>query len=146
MCKRDWIALAITLMIALLLPACSESTPTIPTGGMERPNPPAEYADKKNPRAGDATAAESGKSLYIAYCASCHGETGMGDGPASASLNPHPTALAKVQSSLSDAYLYWRVAEGGRMEPFNSTMPGWKDIFSEGQIWEMVSYLRILGQ
>ena len=33
-----------------------------------------------------------GKAIYsgIGACSSCHGETGMGDGPASAALNPKP--------------------------------------------------------
>ena len=34
--------------------------------------------------------ANPGKDLYDQNCASCHGETGAGDGPAGASLNPKP--------------------------------------------------------
>ncbi|KUO62481.1 hypothetical protein APF79_08255 [bacterium BRH_c32] len=33
---------------------------------------------------------EKGKELYKANCSSCHGENGMGDGAASAGLNPKP--------------------------------------------------------
>lgn len=33
----------------------------------------------------------SGRALYDAYCLSCHGATGRGDGPAAAGL-PHPPA------------------------------------------------------
>ncbi|MCE9501384.1 MAG: cytochrome c [Leptospira sp.] len=33
---------------------------------------------------------QKGKELYAMNCASCHGEKGIGDGPAAAALNPKP--------------------------------------------------------
>ena len=109
---------------------------------MSRPDVPSEYAAKKNPLAGNANSAEAGKQVYNVYCTSCHGETGMGDGPAAASLDPTPQPLAKNQTSLSDAYLFWRISEGGLMEPFRSAMPAWKNALDEEQIWEVITYLR----
>src|ERR1035438_7103845 len=44
------------------------------------------------------TSASSGQEMYRAYCASCHGAGGKGDGPASAALKSRPldlTGLAK---------------------------------------------------
>src|SRR6478735_2037291 len=38
--------------------------------------------------------ADRGKGLYKEYCAQCHGFTGMGDGPASAGLEPKPAIHA----------------------------------------------------
>lgn len=35
-------------------------------------------------------AANPGADLFAQNCASCHGEKGMGDGPAGANLNPKP--------------------------------------------------------
>lgn len=37
-----------------------------------------------------------GKDLFDANCKSCHGENGMGDGPAGAALNPHPRNFHQV--------------------------------------------------
>jgi hypothetical protein len=44
-----------------------------------------------------------------------------------------------------DGYLYWRIAEGGNFEPFNSLMPAWGTLLSETEIWELVSYIRDLS-
>src|ERR1039457_1068631 len=39
------------------------------------------------------TSASSGKEMYRAYCAACHGTDGKGDGPASAALKSLPSDL-----------------------------------------------------
>lgn len=39
-----------------------------------------------------------GKDLYNTNCASCHGETGQGNGPAGASLNPPPRNFVNPQT------------------------------------------------
>ncbi len=36
-----------------------------------------------------------GREIYLAYCVSCHGPTGLGDGPLAQNLTPHPRNLAK---------------------------------------------------
>ncbi len=109
---------------------------------------PAEYANLSNPFAGDAKAAEVGKAVFQNGCASCHGPEGKGDGPAAASLNPKPSNFtdSAMMGELSDAYLFWRISEGGAMEPFNSVMPAWKDVFSADERWQIVTYLRTLHQ
>ena len=106
------------------------------------PDPPETFADLINPFAGDQGAALEGDILYQANCSSCHGFTGEGDGTASAGLEPKPQNLAERQSELSDAYLFWRISDGGLIEPFNSLMPGWRGLLSEEQIWQVITYLR----
>lgn len=109
---------------------------------VERLEPPPDYADRSNPYTGDNEATAKGEVFYQANCAACHGNSGRGDGPASASLDPRPQNLAQYQQGMSDAYLYWRIAEGGLMKPFTSLMPGWKSIMTEEQIWQVITYLR----
>jgi mono/diheme cytochrome c family protein len=143
------IAFAAGILLGLLLAACGggggQATQAPGGAALERSEPPAEYAGKTNPHAGDSAAAADGKTVYNSNCASCHGETAMGDGPAAASLNPKPQDLKDNQSGLSDAYMLWRISEGGAMAPFNSAMPAWKGILTEDQIWQVVTYIRSLG-
>jgi mono/diheme cytochrome c family protein len=40
--------------------------------------------------------AMSGRELYLAYCASCHGLEGKGDGPASEAMRMQPTDLTTL--------------------------------------------------
>lgn len=146
--QRFFSILGILLVIAGLA-ACGggQSTPVTQTADgqtLERPAPPSEYAKMKSPKPSDSDLAE-GERIYQVNCASCHGEKGLGDGPASASLDPRPQPLAQNSSGLSDAYMFWRISEGGLMAPFNSAMPAWKSILKEDQIWQVISYIRMLG-
>jgi len=130
-----WLALVLILG-TLVLSACG--------GGAakeERPAVAADFAGKTNPLAGDADAAAAGKEVYTTNCASCHGDSGKGDGPAGASLDPKPGDLPTAVKEVGVDYLYWRISEGGVMAPFNSSMPAWKGILTEEQIWQVVSYI-----
>ena len=78
------------IVCAIILMGCSnQETATSPSTSLDRPQPPAEYADKVSPKL-SAADLETGKTKYQINCASCHGETGMGDGPAATALNPKP--------------------------------------------------------
>lgn len=109
--------------------------------------PPEEYASLTNPLANDPAAVKAGEQTYNTFCLTCHGAEGKGDGPAAAPLDPKPANLADpdMMSMLSDGYLFWRVSEGGAMEPFNSAMIAWEASLSEDQRWEVISYIRTLS-
>ncbi len=151
--KKILLVLTLFLLLASLAACGSKQSQTEPSTSqtnsssgqaLERPAPPAEYADKKSPSL-SAADIEKGKTTYQSYCAACHGEKAMGDGPASASLDPTPQPLATTEKGLGDAYLYWRIAEGGLMDPFKSAMPSWKSVLNEESIWQVIGYLRELG-
>jgi mono/diheme cytochrome c family protein len=138
--KSLFVVMVIVVLGTLLLSACSGGT----SGGTQRPTPPAPYAGKTNPVAGNADAAAKGKDLFTAQCQACHGEKGLGDGPAGSALNPKPANLQTSAKEASDAYMFWRISEGGTMAPFNSSMPPHKDTMKEDQIWQVVTYIKTL--
>ncbi len=106
---------------------------------------PEEYAGLTNPVAADEASLARGAEIFAASCATCHGDGGMGDGPAAATLNPAPPAIAHTSQMLGDDYLFWRISEGGAMAPFNSAMPAWKAILDEGARWDVITYVRGLA-
>ena len=107
---------------------------------------PAEYRDKVNPLADDPSAIASGNEAYTALCSQCHGEDGRGQGPDAARLNPLPADFTSQERMLenTDGYLFWRIADGGDFDPYNSLMTAWGTLLSEQEIWELISYLRTL--
>lgn len=145
---RRKIVFFLIIIVILFLAACgSTASPSAFFGEDEqvgKPEPPEQFADLSNPFTGDPEMIAEGDVLFRANCSSCHGLTGEGDGTAAAGLEPKPENLARNQSALSDAYLFWRISEGGLIDPFNSLMPTWKGLMSDEKIWQVVSYLRTL--
>lgn len=97
---------------------------------------PADYAGQVNPFGAEAVS--EGQALYKTNCATCHGESGHGDGSVAASLNPRPVNLAALNEAAADDYLFWRISTGRA----GTAMAGWKGILSEEQIWQVIAAIR----
>ena len=104
---------------------------------------PAEYAGLSNPVTADEASIQRGAAIYAAQCASCHGDGGMGDGPAGAALDPVPAPIAHSSLMMGDDYLFWRISEGGGV--FGTAMIGWKDSLDENSRWDVINYMQALG-
>jgi mono/diheme cytochrome c family protein len=50
-----------------------------------------------------------GKQEYQAYCASCHGEGGKGDGPMASILTIVPADLTQLRKKSDGEFPFWRV-------------------------------------
>lgn len=144
--KRSiYLVLTALILGAVLLTACGGGGSSNGTEEADvRPTPPTEYASKTNPLKGNAQAADAGKTVFATNCASCHGDTGHGDGAAGAALDPKPDNLVNTVAQTSEPYMFWRISEGGWMEPFKSSMPAWKGVLSEEQIWQVITYIETL--
>lgn len=103
---------------------------------------PGEADQLKSPFTYDLVSEEKGRGLYNLYCRTCHGEGGKGDGPAGKDLIAKPSNFHdKRVKSESDGALFWKMSTG------NKSMPSFKDVLSDEQRWQLVSYIRkIPGQ
>jgi mono/diheme cytochrome c family protein len=91
-----------------------------------------------------------GRTIYANKCATCHGESGGGDGPDAADLVVKPASFkaTNMVASMTDAYWFWRVSEGGEVEPFHSAgslMPAWKKELSREDRWAVIAYQHTLS-
>ena len=83
-----------------------------------------------------------GKSIFEASCASCHGATGKGDGPAGKGLDPAPPPIgtAAHMTTVTPALTYRIVSVGIAGTP----MPGYGATLSPEQRWNVVAYVNTL--
>ena len=89
---------------------------------------------------------DEGKKLYGQFCASCHGQSGKGDGPAAAALNPKPRdhTNKEYMSTLSDEDLLKVIKNGGAAIGKSPIMPPWGQALKDDQIKDVIAYVRTL--
>lgn len=123
--------LAIILLSSML--ACSEDSYEVPN----RDVPKSLLNNEESIR--------SGEQLFFRLCRECHGTLVEGRNPrAERFVPPAPDFHERHYTQIDPAYLYWRIEEGKRVEPFRSrgsVMPSWKPHLTEKQIWSLVAYL-----
>ena len=97
---------------------------------------PGRTLDNPVPRSAESVAA--GATLFAANCASCHGESGRGDGPLAGTL-PQPPANFRVHVPFHpDGTLYTWITEG----IVGTSMLGFGEQLSDQQRWDLVNFLR----
>ena len=134
---RVW-AWAIAVLIAGTVAGCHRS----PEG---RANPAADALRAGTDPSLDRAAAQ-GRRIFLATCATCHGDQGRGDGPNASRLAPRPPDL---QSSLPvlPATDMRRIVESGSAAVGRSPLcpPHARDLGDEG-IDAVLAYLRTIGR
>jgi mono/diheme cytochrome c family protein len=117
-------------------------------------------------KGGDARAdpalASMGEPYFAAYCASCHGPSGEGDGRAASKLDPPPADLTRIAARRGGSFPDGEVAKyiDGRFDALQSEaggMPVWGQRFGEcvpeagvgeslarGKIAVLVEYLKAI--
>jgi len=80
------------------------------------------------------TSATSGKEMYLAYCATCHGKEGKGDGPVASELKVPPpdlTTLSKRNSGKFPSVQVVNTITGRAGVPAHGSkeMPVWGPVF-----------------
>jgi mono/diheme cytochrome c family protein len=98
---------------------------------------------------GAAGAAQEARALFDSTCAICHGPAGLGDGPASANLNPRPRDYSDKawQASVTDADLHAIILQGGAAVGKSATMPGQPQLKGKPEVVDaLVAIIRGFGR
>jgi len=95
--------------------------------------------------------AEKGAQVYAKRCVWCHGEEGDGEGPAAERLNPPPRDFTAAQYKIkttafdddfaNDDNMFRMIRDGMP----GTAMPGWSDVLSEQEMWDLVWYIKTVA-
>ena len=89
----------------------------------------------------------AGQKLFVAQCASCHGEGGKGDGVAAEVLDPKPRDLTDGEyvGSLTDEYMIKLLKGGGPAVEKSPLMPPLGAAMTEEQLGSVIAFVRSLS-
>ncbi len=81
---------------------------------------------------------------YQMFCATCHGESGKGDGSSGATLTTKPRDFTDcaAMKKLSDDLIYRAIKDGGASVGLSREMPGWAAEMGDAEIKGLVTYVR----
>lgn len=84
---------------------------------------------------------------YKWYCSQCHGLNGKGDGINATKdqpVSPRDHTDTKSMSKLTNAEIENVIRDGGKATGKSSMMPPWGKVMTDGEIKDLVKYLRQL--
>ncbi len=122
--RMGYLATAALLLFSISVMAQTETTSTSPQSTKPRIKQVAPIYTNPN----------SGRQMFDAYCASCHGQSGQGNGPAALALKTAPTDLtqlaAKNAGKFPEAHLEQVIKDDDMTAAHGSRdMPVWGPVF-----------------
>ena len=90
-----------------------------------------------NPVTADETNLLAGARLYSDHCALCHGDPAHPKSPLADSLNPPAPQFTNDMADMPENENFFILQHGIRW----TAMPGWKNVLSEQQTWQLVTLL-----
>jgi mono/diheme cytochrome c family protein len=90
-----------------------------------------------NPLTADEASLVAGARLYRDHCALCHGDPAHPKSPLAGSLYPLAPQFMDDMADMPENQNFYILQHGIRW----TAMPGWKDVLSERQIWQTVTFL-----
>jgi len=99
---------------------------------------PGKYKKMENPAPDDKESMSIGKQLWSVHCRSCHGKTGIGDGPKAADLDTDSGDFStSAFQGQSDGEIFYKTTFGrGDMPAYENIIP------NEEDRWILVHYMR----
>jgi mono/diheme cytochrome c family protein len=137
----------ISLIAVLLGLFCLTATMSVSAAEHQTPVAPQEFLDMENPVDEDDiddAFLKKVKKTYKRKCSKCHGASGDGEGSASEEIEIKPTAFntAGYFDEKSDGQLFWIIEAGSEGTEMEGYGPESDAGYSEGKLWELVSYIR----
>ena len=126
--------IGIALILCCSALACSKSEPAPAPAA---PAPKAQETTGAPPAPTTPTAtAETPQDVFKTRCVMCHGESGKGDGAASAALNPKPRNYtdAEWQKSVTDEQIKKTITGGGAAVGKSPIMPAQPDLANKPEV------------
>jgi cytochrome c553 len=115
------------LLALLLIAACGKNNePPPPSSGSPNAQPESGPSTPRHRTASADGIPEKARQMFATVCATCHGQTGEGNGPAAANLSPKPRNYtdAAWQASVTDDDLKQTILKGGAGVGKSPMMPG----------------------
>ena len=98
---------------------------------------PDEYKNMNNPVAKGEASNKAGMALYTKYCGSCHGKTGLGNGPKARSLKDFSGDFSgDYYQNQTDGEHFYKTKVG------RGEMPKYEGKLSDEDMWNIVNYMR----
>jgi len=101
---------------------------------------PDKYKNVQNPVPATPESIETGKVVYVKECLTCHGPTGVGDGPQAKDLEVEVGNLRKEMAGQTDGELYYKISSGRK------PMPNYIKTLKPADRWHVINYLRTLQE
>lgn len=92
---------------------------------------------------------KKGEATFKTMCASCHGDSGKGDGAAAAALNPKPADFTDPAraAAATDEYIYKMVKDGGAANGKSPLMVAWGPALGDdAKVRDVAAYVRTLSK
>lgn len=131
---RSFVLVAAPVALGLALVGCNKDSATTSAGTASSAKP--------------ATANAEAREAFKARCATCHGERGLGDGPASVSLTPKPRNYTDKawQKSVTDEQIKKTIVYGGAAVGKSPLMPSHPDLDGKPVLSGIVAVIRDFGK
>ena len=103
---------------------------------------PGKYKKMENPEPNDKESLSVGKQLWAVHCRSCHGKSGLGDGPKAADLDTDSGDFSSTHfQNQSDGEMFYKTTFGrGDMPAYENIVP------NEEDRWILVHYMRSFAE
>jgi high-affinity iron transporter len=87
-----------------------------------------------------------GAQLFGTYCVTCHGPTGLGDGPVGKTLNPPPRNFQEAKFKYGDAPRdhFNVITNGAASKGGSPLMAPWGAVIPEADRWSLVKFVMTL--